>query len=77
MRAIAAGGALTFSRAGVGRRPRPSADHAIGADEHRPRDRHAERLRRLQVDDELELRGLLDGKLCGPGALQDLVDESR
>jgi hypothetical protein len=28
----------------------------------------------LQVDDQLELRGLLDGEVGGLGSLQDLVD---
>ena len=37
------------------------------------RDRKAERLRSLKVDDQLELRGLLDGNVSRFGALQNLV----
>ena len=39
----------------------PSFDHLIRPLEKRRWDRQAERLGGLEVDDELELRGLLDG----------------
>src|SRR4029450_8686926 len=48
-------------------------DHLIRAQQHRLRDREPERLRRLQVDHQLELRGLLDGKIGGLDALKDLI----
>src|SRR5712671_5864053 len=38
-------------------------DHLIRPLEERRRDREAEGLRRLEVDDQLELGGLLDGEL--------------
>src|SRR5262245_16896759 len=37
------------------------------------RDRHAQGLGRPRVDDELEFCRPLDGKVAGPGALEDLV----
>jgi hypothetical protein len=40
-------------------------DHLIGATKQRQRESEAERLGGLQVDDELNLRGLLDGKIGG------------
>jgi hypothetical protein len=46
-------------------------DDLIGAEQQRRRDGEAERLRGLQVDDQLELRRLLDGKIGRLGALQD------
>jgi hypothetical protein len=56
---------------GVNRRRRAkwaaSLDHVSGLRQHRGRDREAERLRGLQVDHELELRGLLDGEGGGLG----------
>src|SRR6266446_5649947 len=52
-----------------------SFDDLIRTNQQRLRNRQAERLRRLQVDDEFELRGLLDGKVGGLGALEDLIDE--
>src|SRR5262245_49726539 len=51
-------------------------DHVVGPKEHRLRDRQAEGLGGLEVDDELELGGLLDGQVGGLGASQDLVDEN-
>src|SRR5262249_17782123 len=42
--------------------------------QHRGRDREAEGLRRLEVDDELELGGLLDGEVGRLGALEESVD---
>jgi hypothetical protein len=47
-------------------------NHLIGAYEHRLRHGNAERFGRLQVDDQLEARRLLDGKIAGFGAAQDL-----
>ena len=40
------------------------------------RNRQSDPLRRLQIDDELELGRLLDGKVGWLRALQDLVDVS-
>ena len=51
-------------------------DHLIGAQQDRRRDRQAEGLGGLEVDDQLELRGLLDRKLAGLGAPEDLVHKS-
>ena len=50
-----------------------SLDHLIGSIDQGLRDRKAERLRSLKVDDQLELRGLLDGNVSRFGALQNLV----
>jgi hypothetical protein len=47
-------------------------DHVVGPQQQRVRDREAERLRRLQIDDELELGGLLDRLVGGLRALEDL-----
>src|SRR5438034_399862 len=41
--------------------------------QQRRRDRQAERLGGLEVDDELELLGLLDGHVAGLGPFEDLV----
>src|SRR6266849_2717513 len=49
-------------------------DHLVRKDEQVWRQRQAEGLGRLEVDDELKLRGLLHRQLPGLGALQDLVD---
>ena len=43
-------------------------DHLVRAREQRLRDCEAERLRRLQIDDQLELGRLLDGQAGGLGA---------
>src|SRR5438093_93421 len=51
----------------------PSLDQLVRPEQHRPRDRQAERLGGLQVDHQLELRGLLDREIAGLGALEDLV----
>jgi hypothetical protein len=48
-------------------------DHLILPQQQRLRNRQAERFRRLEIDDQLELGGLLHGQIGGPGALQDLV----
>src|SRR6266446_5529557 len=50
-----------------------SLNDLIRPQQHRPRDRQPERPGGLQVDDELELRGLLPWKIIGLGALQNLV----
>jgi hypothetical protein len=52
-------------------------DHLIPPREHRRRDREAQGLGGSCVDDDLELRGLLDGQVGGPGALEDLCTVSR
>src|SRR5258706_4015260 len=49
-------------------------DHLIRPQQQRRRDREAERLGGLQVDDQLELRGLLYGQIAGLGALEDFID---
>ena len=50
-------------------------DHLIRPLQKRRRDRQAEGLGGLEVDDQLELRRLLDGQLGGLGALENLVHE--
>jgi hypothetical protein len=45
--------------------------------QRRPRDREAEGLGDLHVDDQLELGGLLDGQVTRMSALDDLVDVGR
>ena len=40
------------------------------------RDRKPERFGGLEVDHEFELRGLLDGQIAGPSALEDLVNKA-
>jgi hypothetical protein len=42
-------------------------DHLVRPPQHRGRDGEAERLRGLEVDDQFELRGLLDRKVGGLG----------
>jgi hypothetical protein len=51
-------------------------DHLIGAREQRRWHLEAERLRGLEIDDQLELGRLLDRKIGGFGALQNLVNVS-
>jgi hypothetical protein len=51
-----------------------SVDHIVGEGEQHRRHLNAERLGGLEVDDEVEFRGLLDGKIGRLGALQNLVD---
>ena len=71
---LARGLAVVVPGAVVGRaqqrtRGGPSFDHVIRLQEQRPRDRQAEGLRRLEVDDQLELYRRLDGKLVRRRAL--------
>ena len=48
-------------------------DHLVCLEEDRLRNREPQRLGRFEVDDQLELRGLLDGEIGGLGAFQNLV----
>ena len=50
-------------------------DDPVRPRQHTRRNRHADLLGRIQIDDELELLRLLDGKVGGLGAFQDLVDK--
>jgi len=54
-----------------------SLDHLIRPQQQRRRDGEAEGLGRLEVDDQFELRGLLDGEVGGFRAFEDLVHISR
>src|SRR5215813_4039839 len=47
-------------------------DDLVRTAQHRLRDRQAKGLRRLEVDDQLELGGLLDWQISGLGSSQDL-----
>jgi hypothetical protein len=47
-------------------------DHFVGAGEERGRDYKAERLRRLEIDDQLERGRLLDRNIGGLGSFQYL-----
>ena len=49
-------------------------DHLVRSQEQRLGNREAESLGSLEIDDQLELGGLLDGEVGGFGALEDLVD---
>jgi len=49
-------------------------DDLVRSHENRLRDREAERLGGLEVDDQLELSRLLDGEISRLGTLEDLVD---
>src|SRR6266581_4804367 len=51
-----------------------SPDDLIRPREQRLRDRQPERLCGLEVDDQLEFPGLLDGQVSGLGTLENLVD---
>ena len=48
-----------------------SFDHVVGAGEQRCRDIEPERLRSFEVDHQLELSGLLDGKVCGARSIEN------
>jgi hypothetical protein len=52
----------------------PSLDELSRPRQHAGRDRHADLLCGIEIDDELKLRWLLDGDVAGLGAFQDLVD---
>src|SRR5262245_23254738 len=52
-------------------------DEVVCPPEHRRRNGQAKRFRGLEVDDELESCGLLDGQVGRPCALQDLVHVMR
>jgi hypothetical protein len=52
-------------------------NHLVGALRQRLRDFQAERLRGVEVDDQLELGGLLDRQLARFRALEDLVHIDR
>src|SRR6266852_2669198 len=54
-----------------------SLDDLVRPRQHRLRDCQAEGLGGLEIDGQLELRRLLDGKLCRLGTFEDLVDVSR
>src|SRR5205823_14537068 len=43
----------------------PSLDHLISPEQQRLRDRQPERLRRLEIDDQLKLRSLTDREVAG------------
>ena len=49
-------------------------DHLIRLEEERRRDRKAEGLGGLEVDDQLEPRGLSQRQLTRPSAIEDLCD---
>src|SRR5438552_2196857 len=51
-----------------------SLNDSIRSDQQRRRDGEADRLRGLEVDDQLKLRWLLHGEVGGPCALQNLVN---
>jgi hypothetical protein len=54
----------------AGRVGRALFDDVVGSLQHRRRYREADRLRGLEVDRQLELRGLLDGKVGWLGAFE-------
>src|SRR6266487_216645 len=51
----------------------PLLDHFVGPPQQCRRDRQADRFRGLEVDDQLEPGGLLDGEVCGLCALHDAI----
>src|SRR5713101_8336096 len=51
----------------------PSLHDLVGASQHGSANGQPEGLGGLEVDRQLEFCGLLDGKVTGPGALEDLV----
>src|SRR5256885_3590102 len=54
-----------------------SLDHVIRTHQERVGNLDPEGFRSLEVDDQVELGGLLDRQVAGPRALEDLVDEAR
>jgi hypothetical protein len=48
---------------------------SIRSRHHARRNRHADLLGRIQIDDQLELLRLLDGEVGGLGAFENLVDK--
>src|SRR5437899_1495427 len=52
-------------------------DHLIRSQQESLRNRQTERLGCFEVDDQLELGGLLDRQITGASAAKDLVDERR
>src|SRR5215467_2845839 len=53
-----------------------SSDHLVRPVQHGLRNREADLLGRLQVDDQLEFRWLLHGKIAWLGTFQDLIHVS-
>jgi hypothetical protein len=51
----------------------PLLEHLVSRHQQLVRHRQAERLRGLEIDDQLEFRGLLDWEVGGLRALEDLV----
>ena len=51
-------------------------DHPIRSYQHIRRNRQTDLLRGLQIDDEFKLHRLLDWKVCGLSAFEDLVNIS-
>jgi hypothetical protein len=49
-------------------------DHLVGTGEQCWRDIEPERLRRFEVDDQLELCGLFNGKVCGAFSFENATD---
>jgi hypothetical protein len=68
-------GALGTIAAGLFFYHRALLNHLIRPQQQRGRDREAEGFRGLDVDDHLELRGLLDGQIRGASCLPDPHDE--
>ena len=54
-----------------------SLDHPIRPRQHLLRNREANLLRCLEIDDELKLRRLLDRKISGLGAFENFVNIER
>jgi hypothetical protein len=69
-------GALGTIAAGLFFYHRALLNHLIRPQQQRGRDREAEPFGGLEVDHQLELRGLLDRKIGGLSTLDDLIDVS-